>query len=39
MLWGAVKKAATEWRFAKDAAGHPVEATIEFTLNCPKRNE
>jgi len=39
MLREAVKTAASGWQFPKDAAGQQIQATIKFTLNCPKRTE
>jgi TonB family protein len=39
ILQEAVRKAVGGWRFAKDAIGQEIQATIEFNLNCPKRTE
>lgn len=39
LLREAVKKAVSGWRFPKDAPSRQIEATIEFTLNCPRRTE
>jgi protein TonB len=34
MLRESVKQAVSSWRFPQDAAGHQIEATIEFATNC-----
>ena len=35
LLWAATADAVNSWRFRPDAAGHHVQASIEFRLNCP----
>ncbi len=39
ILREAVKKAVSAWRFPKDASNQQIQATIEFTLNCPRQTE
>jgi TonB family protein len=37
MLRGATEKAVNNWKFPKEAAGHRIQATIEFATNCPPK--
>ena len=37
LLHGAVTEALNHWRFPKDSAGKQIEATVQFTLNCPSQ--
>jgi TonB family protein len=35
LLWAATADAVNSWQFQPDKAGHHVQASIEFRLNCP----
>lgn len=36
MLWPATADAVNQWQFQPEAAGHHVQASVEFHLNCPR---
>lgn len=36
LLRGTVENLVRNWKFPKDSTGQQIEATIEFSLNCPK---
>jgi hypothetical protein len=39
LLRGAVEEAVSNWKFSEEAFNKQVQATVDFSLNCPKKSK
>jgi TonB family protein len=39
LLRGVVKQAVSNWRFSEEAFNKQVQATVDFSLNCPRKSK